>query len=84
MPRHLRPVPHRSGATVRQVEDSGRAQLLAVSFKTYSKPIAPANRRPARDTCAQVTGPPSSGDKVQRIVEFGSERTPAVTTLQLQ
>jgi hypothetical protein len=78
-----------SGATwFARSKISGARQLLAVSFKTYSKPIpSPVqNLRPARDTCEQCHWPAKfHGDKVQRIAEFGNDEknTESVTTLQL-
>jgi hypothetical protein len=67
---------------------SGARQLLAVSFKTYSRPIpSPVqDLRPARDTCEQCHWPAKfHGDKVLRIVEFGNDEknTESVTNLQL-
>ncbi len=78
-----------SGATwFAKSKISGARQLLAVSFKTYSRPIpSPVqNLRPARDTCEQCHWPAKfHGDKVLRIVEFGDDEanTESVTTVQL-
>jgi NapC/NirT cytochrome c family, N-terminal region len=67
---------------------SGARQLLAVSFRTYSRPIpSPVeNLRPARDTCEQCHWPAKfHGDKVLRVVEYGEDEknTESVTTLQM-
>lgn len=67
---------------------SGTRQLLAVSLHTYSRPIPTPvqSLRPARDTCEQCHWPAKfHGDKVQRIVEYGSDEknTESVTVLQM-
>jgi len=67
---------------------SGTRQLLAVSFRTYSRPIpSPVQTmRPARDTCERCHWPATfHGDKVRRIVEYGDDEknTESVTTLQM-
>ena len=78
-----------SGATwFAKSKISGARQLLAVSFKTYSRPIpSPVeNLRPARDTCEQCHWPAKfHGDKVVRIADYGNDEqnTESVTTLQL-
>jgi hypothetical protein len=68
---------------------SGTRQLLAVSFKTYSRPIpSPVqDLRPAIDTCEQCHWPAKfHGDKIRRIVEYSDdeENTESVTTLQMR
>ena len=67
---------------------SGARQILAVTFKTYSRPIpSPVqNLRPARDTCEQCHWPAKfHGDKVVRSSSTPTTRRTAraVTTLQL-
>ena len=67
---------------------SGTRQVVAVSLRTYSRPIpSPVqNLRPARDTCEQCHWPAKfHGDKVLRIVEYGDDEknTEQVTTLQM-
>ncbi len=67
---------------------SGMRQLVAVSLKSYSRPIpSPVqNLRPARDTCEQCHWPEKfHGDIVRRIVEYADDEqnTETVTMLQL-
>jgi hypothetical protein len=82
-------VPHRSGASwFAKSKISGHAQVLAVTFHTYSRPIpSPVqNLRPARDTCEQCHWPEKfHGDKIVRSFEYArTRRTPkSVTTLQV-
>jgi hypothetical protein len=78
-----------SGATsFARSKVSGTRQLLAVTFRTYSRPIPTPVRtlRPARDTCEQCHWPSKfHGDKVRRIVEYGDDEknTESVTMLQM-
>src|SRR5262249_12198908 len=67
---------------------NGTRQVLAVTFRTYSKPIPTPvqNLRPARDTCERCHWPEKfHGDVVRRIVEYaGDEKnSESVTTLQV-
>lgn len=67
---------------------SGSRQLLAVTFKTYSRPIpSPVeNLRPARDTCMQCHWPAKfHGDKVNTLVEYADDEknTESATTLRM-
>jgi len=67
---------------------SGTRQLLAVSLKTYSRPIpSPVeNLRPARDTCEQCHWPEKfHGDVVRKVYEYGDDEknTESVTTLNV-
>jgi hypothetical protein len=67
---------------------SGTRQLLAVTFHTYTRPIAAPvrNLRPATETCEQCHWPEKfHGDKIRRISEFGNDEknTESVTTLQV-
>ncbi len=67
---------------------SGMRQLVAVTLKTYSRPIpSPVeNLRPARETCEQCHWPEKfHGDVVRRFVEYGDDEknTETVTTLQV-
>jgi hypothetical protein len=67
---------------------SGMRQVLAVTFKTYSRPISSPvqNLRPARDTCEQCHWPEKfHGDKVRRVYEYGDDEknTESVTTLNV-
>jgi hypothetical protein len=67
---------------------SGTRQLVAVTFKTYPRPIPSTveDMRPARDTCEHCHWPSKfHGEKVRRVVEFGDDEknTESVTTLQL-
>jgi hypothetical protein len=67
---------------------SGTRQVFAVTFNTYSRPIASPvqNLRPARDTCEQCHWPDKfHGDLVRKIYEYGDDEknTESVTTLQM-
>jgi NapC/NirT cytochrome c family, N-terminal region len=67
---------------------SGTRQVLAVTFKTFSRPIpSPVqNLRPARDTCERCHWPEKfHGDKVRRVSEYGDDEknTESVTTLNV-
>jgi nitrate/TMAO reductase-like tetraheme cytochrome c subunit len=67
---------------------SGARQVLAVTFRTYSRPIpSPVqNLRPARDTCEQCHWPEKfHGDKIRRVYEYAADEknSESVTTLQV-
>jgi hypothetical protein len=67
---------------------SGTRQVLAVTFHTYSRPIASPvqNLRPARDTCEQCHWPEKfHGDKIVRVYEYAEDEnnTESITTLQV-
>jgi hypothetical protein len=67
---------------------SGTRQLLAVSFRTYARPIPTPVRTlsPARDTCEQCHWPEKvHGDKIRRVYEYSEDEqnTESVTTLQV-
>jgi hypothetical protein len=67
---------------------SGAHQVLAVSFRTYSRPIpSPVeNLRPARDTCETCHWPEKfHGDKVRVVTEFADDEknTETATTLHV-
>src|SRR3954447_10254687 len=61
---------------------SGARQLLAVSFKTYPKPIPTPvhNLRPARDTCESCHWPQKYGeDRIRVINKFADDETNSQT-----
>jgi len=61
---------------------SGARQLLAVTFKTYSKPIPTPvhNLRPARETCESCHWPQKYGeDRVRVINKFADDETNTLT-----
>jgi hypothetical protein len=67
---------------------SGTRQVLAVTFRTYSRPIpSPVqDLRPARDTCEQCHWPEKfHGDKIRQVYEYAEDEknTESVTTLQV-
>jgi hypothetical protein len=67
---------------------SGARQVLAVSFKTYSRPIpSPVHDlRPARETCEQCHWPEKfHGDTVRVVKEYAADEanTESVTTLRV-
>jgi nitrate/TMAO reductase-like tetraheme cytochrome c subunit len=67
---------------------SGLRQVVAVTLRTYSKPIpSPVqNLRPARDTCEQCHWPEKfHGDMLRRVYEYAEDEnnTESVTTLQV-
>jgi hypothetical protein len=67
---------------------SGARQVLAVTFKTYSRPIPSPVRqlRPAREVCEQCHWPEKfHGDVIRRVYEYGDDEqnTETVTTLRM-
>ena len=78
-----------SGATsFAKAKVSGTRQLLAVSFHTYSRPIAGPvrNMRPARETCETCHWSEKfHGDKIRKIAEYANDEksSESVTTLQV-
>lgn len=66
---------------------SGTRQVLAVTFKTYSRPIpSPVhNLRPARETCEQCHWPEKfHGDKIRVIRDYTDDEANTESTLTLQ
>jgi nitrate/TMAO reductase-like tetraheme cytochrome c subunit len=62
---------------------SGTRQVIAVTFNTYSRPIAApvTNLRPARDTCEQCHWPAKfHGDKLNVVREYASDEANTETT----
>jgi len=67
---------------------SGARQVLAVTFRTYARPIpSPVKTlRPARETCEQCHWPEKfHGDKIRRVSEYADDEknTESVTTLKV-
>lgn len=67
---------------------SGARQVLAVTFRTYARPIpSPVKTlRPARETCEQCHWPEKfHGDKIRRVSEYADDdkNTESVTTLKV-